>query len=275
MKNSFYLILLLFAFNPIIAQNTFPSTGNVGIGTLIAPAYNLDINSTTTPTIRIGSTTNSGYSDILFKGNYSNANSWKISKDPQGSTTGPATKGSLTFSYHNGVYGNTPTLMLGYTGSSHCVLINSTDMNLYGGCQLAVYGKIGAGSISTTSMVINSTGIASLNDAASVSHGYLLSVDGKIGAREVNVSLASPFPDYVFKPEYKLLSLSEVERHIRQRGQLPEMPSAEQVKNDGLDVAKTTTLLVQKIEELTLYLIELNKKVEKLEVENQSLKNHN
>jgi hypothetical protein len=87
---------------------------------------------------------------------------------------------------------------------------------------------------------------------------YRLAVEGTIGARKVQVKLES-WADYVFEPDYKLPTLAEVEAFIKQHKHLPEMPSAKQVEESGIDVGANQTLLLKKIEELTLYMIELKK----------------
>lgn len=84
--------------------------------------------------------------------------------------------------------------------------------------------------------------------------------DGKIFAKEVEVK-ANVWADYVFKAGYKLSSLEEMEKHIHEKGYLPNMPSAEKVLKDGINVAEMTSRLLEKIEELTLYSIEQNKKL--------------
>ncbi|OQP67331.1 hypothetical protein A3860_02970 [Niastella vici] len=95
-----------------------------------------------------------------------------------------------------------------------------------------------------------------------------LAVEGRIGAREVQVTLQNPFPDYVFDSKYKLKSLNNLENYINQNKHLPGIPSAADVeKNGGIELGKMNTKLLEKIEELTLHVIELNKKIEKLEKE--------
>lgn len=84
--------------------------------------------------------------------------------------------------------------------------------------------------------------------------------DGKIVAKEVEVK-ANVWADYVFKKDYKLNTLEEVEKHIQEKGHLPNMPSAEKVLKDGINVAEMNSRLLEKIEELTLYCIEQNKKL--------------
>jgi hypothetical protein len=88
---------------------------------------------------------------------------------------------------------------------------------------------------------------------------YKLSVNGKIRAMEIKVETG--WADFVFTPGYRLRPLAEVEAHIKDHGHLPDVPSAQQVQAEGVDLGKANTLLLQKVEELTLYLIEQEKKV--------------
>lgn len=98
---------------------------------------------------------------------------------------------------------------------------------------------------------------------------FKLAVEGKIGAREVKVTLQNPWPDYVFNNNYKLRSLYSLEQFIMANKHLPGLPSAEEVNKDGgIELGLMNVKLLEKIEELTLHLIELNKKVEKLEKKN-------
>jgi hypothetical protein len=76
------------------------------------------------------------------------------------------------------------------------------------------------------------------------------------------VKLQTNWPDYVFEPEYKLPSLLELEQYIKANKHLPEVPSAEQVKENGLSVGEMNAILLMKVEELTLHLIELKRENE-------------
>lgn len=69
------------------------------------------------------------------------------------------------------------------------------------------------------------------------------------------------WPDYVFESSYKLRPLSQVEYFIKSNGRLPEMPSAREVKENGLEVGANQAMLLKKIEELTLYIIEQEKQM--------------
>lgn len=94
---------------------------------------------------------------------------------------------------------------------------------------------------------------------------FKLSVEGKIGAREVNVTNTNPWPDYVFETAYQLSSLLELEEFIRRNKHLPEIPSSQTVEKEGIDLGKMNVLLLKKVEELTLHLIEKEKQLQALE----------
>ncbi|MCG8309082.1 MAG: hypothetical protein MI975_16945 [Cytophagales bacterium] len=90
-----------------------------------------------------------------------------------------------------------------------------------------------------------------------------LVVDGKIMAEEIRVQTV-PASDYVFEPDYHLRSLSEVDRFIRENKHLPDVPSTEEFKQNGVGLGEMDDMLLRKIEELTLYVIELKKENEEL-----------
>jgi hypothetical protein len=97
------------------------------------------------------------------------------------------------------------------------------------------------------------------------SKGYKFAVNGSAIATSMTVKLNANWPDYVFKKDYQLPSLTEVKTYIDQNHHLPEMPSEQEVIKDGLNLGEMNKLLTKKVEELTLYLIEL--KTEKKEQE--------
>jgi hypothetical protein len=94
---------------------------------------------------------------------------------------------------------------------------------------------------------------------------YKLLVAGGILATEVKVQLQGEWRDFVFKKGYKLRSINEVETFINQNGHLPEIPDAKTVKSDGINVGEMNALLLQKIEELTLYIIQQQKQLDMLQ----------
>lgn len=90
-----------------------------------------------------------------------------------------------------------------------------------------------------------------------------LTVNGQIHAEEIKVDLGvAAAPDYVFEPDYNLRSLGNLEAYIREYQHLPEIPSAEEMKENGLRLKEMNLLLLKKIEELVLYVIELKKENE-------------
>ncbi|HRB70495.1 MAG TPA: hypothetical protein PK776_01465 [Flavobacterium sp.] len=97
---------------------------------------------------------------------------------------------------------------------------------------------------------------------------YSLFVKGGILTEEVRVNLQSAWADYVFQPEYKLPTLAEVEKHILDKGHLINVPSATQVAEEGIALGEMTKIQQEKIEELTLYILQQNKINE---VQNQKL----
>jgi hypothetical protein len=92
-----------------------------------------------------------------------------------------------------------------------------------------------------------------------------LTVAGNIHAQEVKVTVnAGMVPDYVFANDYKLRPLNEVAQYIKENSHLPEIPSAKEMGTNGLMMAEMNLNLLKKIEELTLYIIEQDKKTENL-----------
>lgn len=95
---------------------------------------------------------------------------------------------------------------------------------------------------------------------------YKLAVDGKIRSREVKVDNDN-WADYVFFKNYKLPTLEEVEKHIQDKGHLINIPSAAEVEANGVELGEMNKLLLEKIEELTLYVIQQEKRIKSLEQE--------
>ena len=101
--------------------------------------------------------------------------------------------------------------------------------------------------------------------------GFKLGVNGKIAATEVKVATYANWPDYVFKKEYNLPSLNEVENQIKENGHLANIPSAKAVKKDGFFLGEMDAKLLQKIEELTLYTIQQEKEIKETNSNNIKL----
>lgn len=120
----------------------------------------------------------------------------------------------------------------------------------------------------STTLTLNQNGTVGIGTTTTGSHK--LAVEGSIGAREVRVYLGG-WADFVFEKDYKLPSLEEVEEHIKENGHLKDIPSAAEVAQEGVSVGEMNTRLLQKVEELTLYMIEQNKQIQALQLQVSSL----
>ncbi len=104
--------------------------------------------------------------------------------------------------------------------------------------------------------------------------GYRLFVQEGILTEKVKIAVktTTDWSDHVFQPGYRLMSLEDIAEFVRINKHLPGVPSAKEMVAGGLDVAKTDAILLEKIEEITLHLIEMNHELEKLKRENERLK---
>ena len=115
-------------------------------------------------------------------------------------------------------------------------------------------------------LVLTSNGSVGIGTETMGTH--LLAVEGTIGAREIKVE-ANGWSDFVFEDEYELPTLKEVEAHITEKGHLKDIPSAKDVGENGFYLGEMDAKLLQKIEELTLYTLQQEKKIERLQKENK------
>ena len=118
-------------------------------------------------------------------------------------------------------------------------------------------------------IIINESGKVGIGTTSTGTHK--LAVEGTIGAREIKVE-ASGWSDFVFYPNYELRTLKEVEEHITEKGHLPEIPSELEVTENGINLGEMNAKLLQKVEELTLYLIEQNKQIQTQQADIATLK---
>ncbi len=108
---------------------------------------------------------------------------------------------------------------------------------------------------------------------ANLPNNYKLAVNGRIICEELRVQ-TYPWPDYVFSPEYQLPTLAEVEKYIHENRHLPGIPAATVVEKEGLAVGDMQRLMMEKIEELTLYMIQLKKENVELQAQMKALNDH-
>ncbi len=102
------------------------------------------------------------------------------------------------------------------------------------------------------------------NENLNLGTGYKLRVFGKIISEEVRVQLKNAWPDYVFENNYKKLSLNELEQFVKENKHLPNIPSAKEIEKDGQMLGDLQRKMMEKIEELSLYIIDQNKAIEAL-----------
>ncbi len=97
---------------------------------------------------------------------------------------------------------------------------------------------------------------------------FRIGANGVIWSTEINVALREDFPDYVFGEKYKLMSLAELSSYIAKNGHLPNVPTAAEVAEKGLNVGEMQRIQMEKIEENTLYILQLEDRLKKLEEQN-------
>ncbi|MGY3214532.1 hypothetical protein [Mucilaginibacter sp. HD30] len=147
-------------------------------------------------------------------------------------------------------------------GSAFQINNGGPDNNLH----FQVYSGSGAW-ITGNALVISGTdGSVGIN-TASIPTGYKFAVDGAAIATSVTVKLSANWPDFVFLKNYKLPTLNEVKTYIDKNQHLPDMPSADEIHKNGLDLGEMNSLLLKKVEELTLYLIDQKTEIDRLRSE--------
>jgi len=137
----------------------------------------------------------------------------------------------------------------------------------YNGNELSFY-RLGA---ARPAMSILPAGGVSIG-AVRIPPGVQLAVGGKVLCEEMEVQLQGNWPDFVFDDNYPLMPLAELEKSVTEKGHLPGIPSAETVARDGINVGDMQAKLLQKVEELTLYVIQVNEDVEAVRAENELLR---
>jgi len=232
--------------------------GNVGIGTY-QPSARLEIANSGSASLRVGVSSNMAntYAQVLNSlaviGNDNStitsniAGSW----DYYNNGNNPSWAGTLIQHVGTAVSGS----MFGAPASNLGTLVFQNVSN-------GVIASNGAnifisplGTLSASFLTNGNVGIGTTD-----TKGYKFAVNGSAVFTKVVVKQNQNWPDYVFHNNYNLPSLGEVEQYIQQNHHLPEMPSAAQVEKDGLNLGDNQATLLKKIEELTLYVIEQNKK---------------
>ena len=230
------------AFTPVLSIN---DDLNVGIGTTAPSSYQhggvnkvLEVNNP-------GTSVNSQSHVILSSG----------------STLPNSAVGTLTWSMANSTASNKGVAYIGVVTGT-----NSTSANPSSSIMFATRNASQANW--SPQMVLSDNGFLGIG---TLNPKNTLDVKGTIHSQEVKVDMLD-WSDFVFKKEYKLPTLEEVENHIIQKGHLENIPSEEEVVKNGINLGEMNAKLLQKIEELTLYLIQQNKQIEKQNKEMEELR---
>ncbi len=131
---------------------------------------------------------------------------------------------------------------------------------------------IGTAGSTTSGVTIKSDGKVSIGTNSPESDSKL-TVAGKISAQDITIKADAGGADFVFEKDYALPSLDHVEQFVKKNKHLPEIPSAQEMQENGVQVSEMQTKLLQKIEELTLYMIEMKKENMAIISENNKMKN--
>ncbi len=133
-------------------------------------------------------------------------------------------------------------------------------------------GNVGMGNTNPQAKLhVNGSVIISENSVVTPA-GYNLYVENGILTEKVKVELSSNWSDFVFEKDYALMSLPQLEKYINTYKHLPDIPTAKQVKEEGINLGEMDAKLLQKVEELTLYIIEQQKQIEELKTQIEKLK---
>lgn len=137
-----------------------------------------------------------------------------------------------------------------------------------------IYGDFSAKFISIGDVGVAGDPVATAAKRNSLAAQYGLLVQKGILTEKIKVATmtTTDWADYVFEKDYKRMSLEEVEKFVNENKHLPNVPTTTEMMASGSDLIKTDAKLLEKIEELTLYMIEMNKEIKALKVENAKLK---
>ncbi len=125
------------------------------------------------------------------------------------------------------------------------------------------FGKFVVRTNGADRLFVDASGNVSIGTTATAA-GYMLNVGGKAICEELKVQLEGAWPDYVFDEKYKLTPLNELQKFVDTHNHLPNIPSAKDVKANGIEVGDMQRRMMEKIEELTLYILEMKKEMDVL-----------
>ena len=262
-------------YGTVLAGGSYSTSQDGGVFQLYFP-YN-EYYGGNAPKIRLGLYNNKGWSNWETFYTSANANKedidWKakslyVNENIGIGTTSPKSKLDLGSDYSDpSIYPNKITLCSGEENSYFGFGVSINDLDYFSRGNHRFYTEYN-GTPGSEKMVIQSNGNVGIG---TVSPGnWKLAVNGKVRAKEVKVETG--WSDFVFNKEYELPSLQEVDNHIKEKGHLKDIPSAKEVEENGIFLGEMDAKLLQKIEELTLYTIQQEKKIEDQDEEIKKLK---
>lgn len=212
---------------------------------------------------------NSNTTKLFINNNYGDGKNWALSAGANGITEqgfhlynwtdypdaprfSIENTGSATF---RNVTGGTLILMKSSTNIPGIIFQGATSSTVLEGGDDYFATTVG-GSRRMTVFSNGTVGIGTNNPS-----GYMLAVNGSVHAKSVTVDIDN-WPDFVFEKEYALPSLSALKAYVDQNHHLPEIPSKQEIADKGLELGEMNKLLIKKVEELTLYVIEQHKQIE-------------
>lgn len=285
--------------SPAFERMRIDSAGNVGIG-VTNPFSKLTVNgdaaiTSNLPTLRFFRNPSAGGSRIMFQLNDS-TNEFAITHTLNrlyfsrgGGILGFFSDLVIANNGNVGIGTGTPAVKLHISGSQTDLLrLETTDVAVNPQLSFANSGalkaviRLGGDDMVLGSPASNNTGkfILRLNGGdrftvqpdgkvligtSTSAAGYMLNVNGKAICTELKVQLQANWPDYVFKEDYKLKSFNELRNYIAANNHLPGMPAASEIQNSGMEVGEMQRKMMEKIEELTLYVLQLENKISTLE----------
>lgn len=255
----------------ISAAASANKTGKIGIGNITSPSAKLHIKADSSgegedADIMLEPTASGKYAAIYFKtaDNYIrmrntagldfNAPRFNFQTGKVGIGNVSAPQATLHIKANSGenanimlqTTDNTKDAAIIFRNTSNTISVGSNNlMNFAATSYSFTTGKVGIGCVNN------------MND-------FALAVQGGVVSTKVSVLDIDSWPDFVFGNSYKLMNLYELEQYINANRHLPEVPSAEEVSASGIDLGEMNAILLQKVEELTLHIIELQKQIDEL-----------